>query len=387
MKNIRKISLFIVLLLIATFISPILSNAATQEVSTEEELRQAVDTAQNGDVIELSTDIVLTKPLEIKSKSITIDGKGHSVSRVAENWTPNGNNGSLITAGLPGTKLTLMNMTLKDSQKYGVQSYDGAYLILDNVTLTNNAYGGVLVNSGSVEVKNVTLNRNGGDSNNGIEIAKGNGVYTEGTRAELIMNGSLTSTEKENVIHIDIVDPTGGFEVRNTEDSKNKIFLSEGKLVVTDENNEILYKSDEVGNLTVTGDPYVENIKITVKLSDKESIVSVQKGTKLTREDLISKIDLASLELEGYTIDGFYGDADLTKNFDFETTISEDTTIYSKISKTNPPVGSINGTTDSTTNKKIDETPKTGITSGLGVVTTIFTISILSLAALRRKQK
>lgn len=381
MKNIRKITLFIVLLLIATFISPIFSNAETKQVSTEQDLIDAVNNAQNGDVIELTTNIVLTKPLEIKNKNITIDGKGNTVSKVSEGWTPDGKNSSLITAGLTGTKLTLMNMTLKDAEKYGVQSYDGAYVILDNVTLTNNGYGGVLINSGSVEVRNVTLNRNGNPNNNGIEIAKGDGVYTDGTRPELIMNGTLTSTETENVIYVDIVDPSNGFEIRNTDTSKNKVFVNGNKLVVTDENNDIIFQSSEITGLTVTGDVYVENVTITVKLNDKTTTFTIQKGSKLTKEIAMSKIDLASLELANYTIDGFYSDSELTKEFDFESAISEDTVIYAKLSNKNQPVGGI------TNQGAIDTTPKTGIDNVLTIVSTIFVISIVALAIFTRKEK
>lgn len=257
MKNIKKISLFIVILLTATLILPVFSNATTREVATEEALIQAVEDAENEDVISLTANIVLTKPLEIEGKHITINANGNTVSRNSENWTPNGQNSSLITAGKPGTELHLMNIKLENSAKYGVQSYDGAYVILDNVTISNCAFGGVLINAGTVEIRSLNLGKNGTTTDNGIEIAKGDGVYTDGTKPILIMNGSLSWAENGNVLYVDIVDGSNGFEIQNIETSKNKVFFNDNKLAITNENNEIVFQSAEIANVDVKADNYV----------------------------------------------------------------------------------------------------------------------------------
>ena len=191
MRNIKKIVLFFIALLIAVVLSPNFSNAATtRQVNDEEELRQAITDSQSGDVIELSNNIVLTSPIEITGKELTINGNGNTVTRAAEGWNAAGDNGSLITVGGTGSKLTLRNLTLAGAQKYGAQTYNGAYLILDGVTVDNNGFGGILVNAGTLEVRSVNLKRNGQQSNNGIEIAKGNSVSTGDNKPTVIMNGT-----------------------------------------------------------------------------------------------------------------------------------------------------------------------------------------------------
>lgn len=257
MKNIKKTILLLLVLVIAILFSSNFSKAATVTASNEDELIEKIKNASNGDIIELTTSIILTKPLEITGKEITIDGNGFTISRVAENWTPNGSNSSLITAGLTGTKVTLKDMTLKNSAKYGAQSYNGAYLILDGVTIADCEYGGVLANAGTVEVRNLTLHHNGKEnSNNGIEIAKGKELDNAESLPELIMNGKLTSTENTNVIYLAENDDLTEFKVSNTETSENKIFVSGQKVVVTDQNNNIIFTSNENNLLQMNGEEF-----------------------------------------------------------------------------------------------------------------------------------
>ncbi len=258
MKNIKKIVLLFIVLLFCLVLNTNSCSAASTTVNDENDLITAVNNATNGDVIELATNIVLTRPLEITGKTITINGNGHTVSRIDTNWTTNGSNGSLITAGLNGTKLTLRNINLRDAHKYGVQSYDGAYVVLDNVTIANCGFGGVLVNAGTVEIKSLSLNKNGTPNNNGIEIAKGNGIYSNNNKPILIMNGTLSSTETENVIYLAVNDQLSSFETRNTDGTINKVLVSGNKVVITDANNNILFESNENSNVPITGESYVE---------------------------------------------------------------------------------------------------------------------------------
>ncbi len=257
MKNRTKFILFFIVLLFSLILNVNSCSAVTTTVNNEESLVNAINNASNGDVISLGADIILTRPLQITGKTLTINGNGHTVLRVAENWTPDGANGSLITAGLPGTKVILSNIKLTNAQKYGAQVYDGAYLVLDGVTVSSNGYGGVLVNAGTLEVKDVKLYRNGSTNNNGIEIAKGNGIYSESSKPILIMNGTLTSTEDANVIYLAVNDQLSSFEVRNTDTTTNKIFVNGKSIVLTDANGNILYSSNENPNIPLTGDVYV----------------------------------------------------------------------------------------------------------------------------------
>ena len=249
-----SIILFFGLIFISTF-----SNAAnTHTVNDETELRSAITDAGENDVIELSKDIVLKAPIEITEKNITINGKGNAITREDTNWTPSGNNGTLISVGSKA-KVEFKNVTLKNSQKYGVQSYN---VILNGVTIANCGYGAVLANAGTVEVKDLTLQKNGTPNNNGIEIAKGDATDAENI-PEVIMNGTLTSTEKENVIYVAENNPNlKKFEVENKEGTIDKIFVNNNTVVITDDKNTVLYTSNQIkGDIDIEGNTFVETTK------------------------------------------------------------------------------------------------------------------------------
>ncbi len=257
MKNLKKVILSSILFISLCFISSFCNAAETKVVGNEGDLINAISQATNGDVIELSASISLTKPIETTGKTLTINGKGNSISRLVESWEQSGNNGTLISVGAGG-KLELKNLTLTNSQKYGAQAYNGGHLVLNGVTISNCGYGGVLANAGTVEVKDLTLQRNGSPNNNGIEIAKGD-TTDEDNVPVVVMNGTLSSTEKENVIYVAKDNPNlKTFEVKNAEDTIDKILISDNKIVITDEDNKILYQSAEITNATVKGDDYVE---------------------------------------------------------------------------------------------------------------------------------
>ena len=143
MKNTIKIIVFFIILLGSLFIIPNLSNAATP-VTDETSLNEAVSSADSGATITLQNDITVTKPIVIQ-KELTIDGNGHNV--VGDNsWTATSGNQTMFTAQFAEGKLTLKDINLKNGPKYGVQSYDGATVILDNVSISGFKYGGVLAN-------------------------------------------------------------------------------------------------------------------------------------------------------------------------------------------------------------------------------------------------
>lgn len=269
MKNLKRITLFLITLFIAFIFTTSFTNAAsTTVVNTEDELVNAINNASDGDIIELSTNISLKRPIEITGKTITINAKGNIITREATNWSPNGSNGSLITAG-SGSKLTLVNATLKDAHKYGLQAYDGGYVIVNNVTIANCGFGGILVNGGTLEVKELHLQKNGTPNNNGIEIAKGD-VVAASSIPTVIMNGTISSTEKENVIYVAENNPNlNKFEVKNTSSTAHKILIKDNQVVITDKNNTILYVSNEIKNVEVAGENYIEKAPIVEEPEDK----------------------------------------------------------------------------------------------------------------------
>ncbi len=271
MKSVKKLIVFLVVLFLSViFTSSICNAATTKTVSDEDELKNAISTVENGDTIELTADIKLKSPIEVTSKNFKINGKGHTISKDDDNWAPNGSNGTLITAG-PDATIELINLSLKNSQKYGVQAYDGGHIILNGVTISNCGFGGVLVNAGTVEIKDLSLGKNGSSNNNGIEIGKG-AATADASVPEIIMNGKLTSTEKENVIYVAENNPDlKKFEVKNSDDTTDKILLSGDKVVITDKNNKILYSSNDIKDVDVEGTKYVKK-DTTPKTGIEENI-------------------------------------------------------------------------------------------------------------------
>jgi hypothetical protein len=228
-------ALLIILLAVSLITIPNISNATERTANDESTLTSATD----GDVINLSQDITITAPIEVSGKSITINGNGHSI---IAGYTGTSGNKTILSAVSTGSVIKLKNITLKNSPKYGVQAYDGGKVILNQVTLSNNAYGGVLINGGTAEVINLSLIGN----KTGIEISKSKSI-TSNNEPTLIMNGKLTSDATDNVIYLanDPNDNTTKFVIENTDNTENKILASGNKVVVTDVNNNILYTSNE----------------------------------------------------------------------------------------------------------------------------------------------
>ena len=195
MKNTVKIMLFLTLIMLAVLCMPIVSNAASTETATDEEsLITAINNVDDGGTVEIQNNITVTKPIVIQ-KELTIDGNGYTVAGSTD-WTSTSGNQTMFTAQLAAGKLTLKDINLNNGPKYGVQAYDGATVVLNNVSIVGFRYGGVLVNGGNVEVIDLHLGFNGTDTNNGIEIDKGASATNNPT---LTMNGTLTSDVNEKI--------------------------------------------------------------------------------------------------------------------------------------------------------------------------------------------
>ncbi len=373
MTNVKKIILFLAILFSAIILAPNFSNAATTtNVGTEDALNEAITNATDGDTILLTADIALSKPIEISQKTITIDGANHTISRNTESWEDVGQNATLITSGIEA-KVTLSNLVLRYSKKYGAQSYNGGYLILDNVTVADCGYGGIIVNAGTVEIRDLTLHRNGGQSNNGIEIAKGLSVNTGNNQPTLIMNGKLSSTEDENVIYIAINDQLSEFAVENTDTTINKILGSGNKVVVTDEFNNIIFESNTTNKAQLSGDPFIPNITITINAMGQNVAATLPQGSVLTKEQLQQKINLQSLGLTDYTIDGFFTEQEFKTEYDYTKPFTENTILFAKLSQV-------------TKEPTKDTSPKTGVEDYMQIAVLVLIASTLGVVALRKKE-
>lgn len=388
MKNMKKIVLFLVILLMSIAFIPTFASADSHPVSTEDELKKAIEDANSGDTIELTADIKLKTPIEITKNDITIDGKNFTISR-EETWQLGGpGNQSLMTVG-SGRTVTFKDISFKDSAKYGLQAYNTGHIIVDNVTVANNHFGGIIVNGGTLEIKKLHLEKNGATDNNGIEISKGDSLETDVTPT-IIMNGTLTSTQDKNVIYIAENDKNlTTFDVKNDPNSEYKILVDDNKVVITDANNKVLFESNENEKVTSKGEEYVKDIIVTVKLNDKAITKELKEGETLSREDLEKEIDTAGLDLAKYNILGYYEDADFEKEFDFTKALTEDTFIYAKLEEKkveeNPKDEDPRDEDPKVDDDKKDETPKTGVVNAFPIVLSGIAISTAVVLIVKKK--
>ena len=371
MKSKVKFAVLFILVMAVLLIVPNISNAATT-ATDEESLNSAIQSVEEGGTVELQNNITVTKPIVIQ-KEVTIDGKGYTVSGSTD-WTSTSGNQTMFTAQLSAGKLTLKNIDLNNGPKYGVQSYDGASVILNNVSITGFRYGGVLVNGGYVEVIDLHLGENGTGANNGIEIDKGAAATNNPT---LVMNGTLTSDAAENVVRIPENATLTSFIISNTESTTNKIFLAGDSLVLTDENNNII--SETAVPDTVTGTTTgTKQVIVTLINGDETNRITVDEGSSITEDMIKSHVTVPT----GYEIVGCFTDESFTNSFDFNTTLNADTTIYVRTSEIKEPV-----TPEPEPEEEVkDEVPNTGIEdyTGIAVLTILFALG--SMMIISRKK-
>ena len=372
MKNTIKIATVFATIIALLLIIPNRASATTKEVKDEESLISAISSADSGDTISIQKNITITKPIVI-AKELIIDGNGYTLTGSSD-WTSTSGNQTMFTAQGSSAKLTLKDINLMNGPKYGVQSYDGATVILDNVNITGFNYGGVLVNGGNVEVINLHLGYNGTGANNGIEIDKGAYATNNPT---LTMNGVLTSDAKENVVRAADNGHLTEFTIENTENTTNKIFVTDGAVVLTDEYNNVI--SETVLPDTITPNVDKEKVFVTIMYNDKSIKTVVNKDEKITAELVKSHIVIE----DNYRIDGLYADAEYKTEFDFNNAITTDTTIYAKISEV--PTEEPEKEPEEVVEEEKDDTPKTGVNSYLGLATFIIALSVAGIIITKKR--
>ena len=366
-KTIKFIIFFIAIFAISFFI-PNFAKAATP-VTDESSLLSAISSVSDGETITLQNNITVTAPIVIQ-KQVTIDGNGYTITGSSD-WTSTSGNQTMFTAQFSAGKLTLKNINLQNGPKYGVQSYDGATVILNNVSITGFKYGGVLANGGNVEVIDLHLGYNGTTANNGIEIAKGAAATNNPT---LTMNGVLTSDSTENVVKVAENDSLTEFTITNTPDTTNKIVLTDDKVVLTDQYNNVVAETDVPDK--VTGNAGDKKVIVTVMVNEQEIKFTANEGTMITADLVSSHIVLE----DNQQIDGYYADANYTTEFNFNDPLNADITIYAKISI----VEAIVPETKPETEEK-DETPKTGVENYLGLAVLVIMLSSTVMISMKKK--
>lgn len=404
MRNTLKIALFFVIILAVMLLIPSICNAAEITINEGDDFVQAVSNAENNSTITLNTNVEISKVIEVGGKTLTIDGNGHTISGDKEAIkSTNLPNQTLIVAGA-GSTITLKDVTLTSSPKYGAQAYNGGKLIFDGVNIYGCDYGGVLNNGGVVEIIDLTLGYNGTNSNNGIEIGKGSSLAESDIVPVLVMNGTLKSDQEENVIYVAENDEITSFEVQNElETTSDRLYIDGNKVIVADKDNFVKFESNSSNRVTAEntkGDDYTPNPVVTISVPNKEPIsFEITIGTVLSEDELASKIDLTGTN---YKLDGFFTDANYETAFDFRGEVNGNVTIYAKLAETTvetpdeeepdvnqpteeqPPVDEEKPTDETPVDEK-DETPKTGVSTYIGVAAAIAVVSLATVVVIKKK--
>ncbi len=371
MKNTIKIFFLIALLFTIFLALPSISNAATQ-VTDEKTLKSAIQTVESGGTIEVQNNITVTGPIVIQ-KELTIDGNGYTLAGSTE-WTSTSGNQSMFTAQFAEGKLTLKDINLNNGPKYGVQSYDGAKVILNNVSITGFRYGGVLANGGNVEIIDLHLGYNGTGANNGIEIDKGASATNN---PSLTMNGTLTSDSTENVVRPAENGYLTDFTITNTENTTNKVVIAGNSVILTDENDNVVSESEIPEKATPNID--IKKLVVTIIAGDNLNRIVVDEGDTLTEELLSSSIEID----EGYEIVGFFTDSDFKNKFDFSSKISEDTIVYVKTSKIQEEKPEIPD--EPVKEEEKDDVPKTGVKDYTVIYIALMMMSLTGIVYINKK--
>ena len=397
MKNTLKIAIFFAIMIAVLLVVPSICNAAEINVPSEETetLYDAVAKASDGDTINITEDITLEKAVVVSGKSITINGNHNTITADTNMAAADSSssNKSMLTAVNAGAKITLKDVNLTGSPKYGVQAYNGGEVTLDGVNIYGCNFGGVLNNCGIVEIVDLTLGHNGkAESNNGIELGKGSAVTVE--EPTLIMNGTLASDQTENVIYIaeDEADKISSFTVKNIYDDqsgeKDRLYVDKNgnKIIVTDSKNNLKFESNATDKVSsVGGDIYNPNPTVTIEVPNMPSIsFEITFGGTLTKEQLESKIDLSGTNL---VIDGFFIDEEFKDEFDFGGEIQSNITLYTKLSEAPETVDPENPSDEENkpAEDEKDDTPKTGVSSYIGIAGAIAVISLATIVVIKKK--
>lgn len=420
MRNTLKITLVFVIIIAALLLIPNISNAATYEAKDAASLTDAINQAKElrgVQLITLTDNIIVEGPNPINvggtagstsiKADIVIDGQGKYSITGSENWTSLSGDQSMFTAN-PQVKLTLKDVTLKNGPKYAAQAYNGGSIVLDNVRIEDFDYGAILNNGGNVTIKSLSLGLNGDSSKgyNGIEMSKGEYTTEEPV---LVMDGTISAEQTENVVRLATNDNLTTYKVENGENAVNKIAVSENKVVITDEDNNVIYMSNEPikdDGSKITGteegsntEKYIVTIDFSCGPKHDSYELLVEEGTILKSEDIKALLNIGT----GYRFAGFFSDEKYTAEYDFSKAITANTEIFAKAvidedtttpedpSDTEEPTNPseeepTTPSEEEPVDGEKDETPKTGVSTYIGVAAFVVVASVATMVVLKKEK-
>ena len=388
MNKTLKIALFTVVLVASLLLFTNVSKAATKEVGTEADLRSALADSSVTEIT-LTDDITMNAPIEV-NHTVTINGDNNDLIG-SDEWKTKVENKELtgnqtILTSTAGT-LTLQNMSISNSPKYGVQAFNGS-VVLSNVSISDCGFGGVLVNGGTVTVKYLYLGYNGAEANNGIEIDQGTSTGTP----KLVMDGSITTSQSENVVRTADNANLKSFIVENTEDSSYKVVIADRQLTLKNSLNQVVSQSAITAGVTADVDQD-SDIVLTILTEDNQVVeLALEPGTTVSKDYISKFVSVPS----GMVVGTIYNSDQAYYEFDFSQPLNSDAMAYVTFTKAvdedNTPVDDEEKNEEDKTSEEEakseeekDETPKTGIASYLAIALGVAVISTVGVVYLRKR--
>lgn len=159
-------------------------------------LAEAVVNAQDGQTVELLKDVTTESQIQIRN-GITLNGNGNTVT--AGTWTDSNlsskGDAPLVSVNAGSKAVVIKDITLTGAKHlgedyaHGLNVYESSNVTLNNVTLTNNAGAGMVVNSSTVNATGLHTSGNGWG---GVNIDKK-------TAQAAVLTFDNTSTFTENL--------------------------------------------------------------------------------------------------------------------------------------------------------------------------------------------
>lgn len=268
----KKLLFLIVAAIVVVTVPNVKAAENCEEISSFEELKTALNNKCSTITLSKSANIDVTEAIgigykvEIVGNESTIKWTGETDSQLQPQV-----NATIITS-INGGDVTISNVTIKDSRKYGLQAYNGGKLTIDNVKIENCNYGAVLVNGGDVTVKSLTMKDNGEKpGGNGIEIGRASADYAT---PKLTLDGTVTVEGDTQTNYVTIAENDKdliSFEVENTPSSAYKLEIKDNKVIIVNQEGKIIAESNKAPETVVNikGTEYVEpTINTTEEVKD-----------------------------------------------------------------------------------------------------------------------
>ncbi len=294
----KKILFLIVAAIVVVAIPNVKAADNCDNISNFEGLKTALNNSCSTITLSESASIDVTEAIEIGYK-VTIVGNGSTIK-----WTGDTSsqlqpqvNATIITSK-NGGDVTISNVTIKDSRKYGLQAHNGGKLTIDNVRIENCKYGAVLVNGGDVTVKSLIMKDNGEkDGGNGIEIGQASADYAT---PKLTLDGTVTVEGESQTSYVTIAENDKyftSFEVENTPSSDYKLEIKDNKVIIVNQEGKIIAESNKAPE-TITdikGTEYVEPV-----INTTEEVKDNTKNPN-TSDSIYSWISIIAVSIIGLT--------------------------------------------------------------------------------------